>query len=520
MQKIGFSDIKKVFVTLPIGYYAFGRVPAILEQHGNHTYYDPRTNTIHVDGEQVEKFCGNLPDGEPTEPIIRALLYHELSHAMLTPKYPKVPYILNVMEDERIETVLKDYYEGVDFKRNLAVANNWDGTCDEVCTKPTQAFYDIVRYHIAPPNKNGKRASKLVTQAEDIVDTFKDMNANETADGWYGKHYIRAIRALYEEVKKWYPEEEDEQEQDGEGEAQSGDSQKNGAQAGEAIGDKDEDYEASGEGEGNGGQQKTGTVGDTATNGGGESSNMMGGMRPTKINPRLDRALNAVVHEMQSVKPEPDTKLMAELDRIFTSFNKKNSGGSSMNCYSGVLNPRNCGRADYRFWEKKAPINGGNKYGTVHLNLFVDVSGSMYDSIRMVNQLIDSLHEVTRKHKEVTFSIMAMGEGQRRIDIQKEPYLSAGGGNDLTEDIINQYRDMQKKNTAVYNLVVFDGLAYSYGCEKNFAAFNHGNCTIFSDRDNKSAIEQYAPQAKHIFTQNYATDFIRGVLKTLEVAFH
>lgn len=525
-MKIGFTDIKKVFVTLPIGYYAFGRVPAVLEQHGFGTCYDPKANKIHIDAEQIEKLCGNIPDDEDPELFIRSCLYHELSHAMLTPKFEKFPYILNVMEDERIETIMKDYFDGVDFFKNITALNGWDGTCDKVPKSPTEAMYQIVRYHMVPPTKDGLKPEHLLRKSYDIISSNSSINANSRIDSYKVKKYVEAIRSFYDDIKMYYPEDESEKENNNENnseesgnDGQSGDSMQHGANNGQPIGDKDEDWVKSEDERRADERAKAKGIGETATNDGSGTNSEANENRPKKINPRIEQAIEHIVHEMQEIIPEPNSELCQAIDRIFTSFNRKNSGGAAMNCYSGKLNPRNCTREDYRYWEKKAPVNGSNKYGTAHLNLFIDVSGSMVYSIRLVNQLLDALYRAVKTHREVTFSVVAMGEGQRMIDVNREPYLTAAGGNDLTSDIIKQYRDLQKKNTAVYNLVIFDGCAYAYNCESNFSAFNHNNCTIISDSDNQSAIEEYAPSARHIFTDDYAQDFVTGVIKTLETAF-
>lgn len=66
--------------------------------------------------------------------LIRGLLYHEISHAILTPRnlmndvvyynqqgYKITPSLANIIEDERIETLLKNYYMNVNFKHNLSL---------------------------------------------------------------------------------------------------------------------------------------------------------------------------------------------------------------------------------------------------------------------------------------------------------------------------------------------------------------------------------------------------------------
>ena len=105
----------------------------------------------------------NAPDDIDRESVIRGLFYHEISHALLTYrtdifkevmrsfykgflkgvkrqlsskpeiKAQQIKYleenfhdIMNIFEDERIETVCKHYYMNVDFKRNLFLINGID----------------------------------------------------------------------------------------------------------------------------------------------------------------------------------------------------------------------------------------------------------------------------------------------------------------------------------------------------------------------------------------------------------
>ena len=60
------------------------------------------------------------------------MLYHELSHVILTPRTIFVRRneeerdIINIFEDERIETLLQKFYIKVDFKDFVKQFNGWN----------------------------------------------------------------------------------------------------------------------------------------------------------------------------------------------------------------------------------------------------------------------------------------------------------------------------------------------------------------------------------------------------------
>jgi hypothetical protein len=60
------------------------------------------------------------------------------------------------------------------------------------------------------------------------------------------------------------------------------------------------------------------------------------------------------------------------VNMLFANFNKKTGGGSGINSYSGVFNPRATMRDDYRYFERSIVSNGNNKFGSLHLNLILD----------------------------------------------------------------------------------------------------------------------------------------------------
>ena len=203
---------------------------------------------------------------------------------------------------------------------------------------------------------------------------------------------------------------------------------------------------------------------------------------------------------------------------ILNNFNKKNSRGSSINSYSGVFNPRLVARDDYRYFQHKTSVNGNNTFGTFHLNLFLDDSGSMQSNEEVINKLIYALLTIERTNPSFTFDVITCAD---RIEIaDKTKGFSARGGTYLSKEIIPLYRKVQKPNTYNYNLILFDGYADTdaYAGGNTFKVFDNNNCTIISDNSNSSNFKKIQ-SAKIIISDRYTDELINNVYKTLQTAF-
>jgi hypothetical protein len=88
---------------------------------------------------------------------------------------------------------------------------------------------------------------------------------------------------------------------------------------------------------------------------------------------------------------------------------------------------------------------------------------------------------------------------------------------------------MQLPQTYNYNIVLFDGDAYSNDVYKEnikkwlpngkgFQAFNNTNCMIISDPENKQYITKYAPTVRVIYTRDYVDELTNNVMKALQSA--
>ena len=192
---ISFNKVKEIFDTLPVGYYLGRRINNKLDD-SDKSYFDPGKMEIHVGYKQLPLDMLNEDDLDSVEDDVRCLLYHEISHAILTPKTMKMTRVINTFEDQRIETLLKDYYKRVDFKSFVKKVNHY--TPGAPISSAFELFYAIVRFNDGP--------EEFVKRVYEIIYNYKSLDCNSTstaaADGSKGYFfYIEDIEKLYDYIK-------------------------------------------------------------------------------------------------------------------------------------------------------------------------------------------------------------------------------------------------------------------------------------------------------------------------------
>lgn len=116
-MKISFQEVNKILSTLPISYYLKSKASVLLSEDEKASSIDLITKNIIISYPQIQNLkC------KKSETLVRTTLYHEVGHAILTPRPFKITIdskIYNIFEDEREETILKNYFLGVKFKEVL-----------------------------------------------------------------------------------------------------------------------------------------------------------------------------------------------------------------------------------------------------------------------------------------------------------------------------------------------------------------------------------------------------------------
>lgn len=484
-----FTEVRKKLNELPIGYYAFARIPISLSEDEETSYYNPKENTVVISYPIIRQGLENAEKAhemteEQNESAVRAMLYHEISHAILTPKELKMTNVLNIFEDERIETVLADYYLDVNFKENARFINDW------VPHKPENAmdeFYQTVRFRYNDD-------VTLTNQVSDIIRAYQNIDSTSK---YNIRTYERDVSSLYNLIAIKYPPELRTPEMKI-GSGLESDGKKLSETEKEELRAKAKEI----------------------------LSELPSELTSTCLKEKMAGICNSLeqINERMTNITENYINYYKRFDILCQNFNRRCSGGSAIQTYSGRINPRQVERNDYRYFERISTNYGNNQYGALNLNLFIDVSGSFWQSEEEVNTILKALEEIERKYFKIfQFNLVTCQIGERIINKNARRILT-GGGNDLDDNIHEIYRKLQNPQRSNYNIVLFDGDAFTDSPrpiekrKENFRAFNHTNTFIISDPDNKSAIETYCKNAKKVFTYDYVQDLFTNIINAMTLA--
>lgn len=468
-----FNEVNNILKTLPVGYYA-GRKIEVKLANNDASYYDIMNDEISISYNQVSDGLKNVPATMSLESSVRTMLYHEISHAILTPKM-RVTFERNVFEDERIESLLADYYMNVDFKTFVKAVNNFNGQAPQTAD---EYFYQIVRYRVGP-RKFTDRVHRIIMDYARIT---------RLSDAWITMYYTDAIESLYADVVNDFQQKLQQQQRESESDQNpnegSSKSSKDGSnfdlgeeQPSEEEIEHDEKLES----------------------------------KSTNMKQKIEQVFNFLI----------DSAMIADVQKILSNISKatrKNS--SAINAYSGVFDPRSTIRDDYKFFVQANRVGHVKAFSKSHLNLFIDRSGSFVANQDTVNKLLYALSQFEKQNPDFTFDLVTCGDGETLLPKNRRA-LSCFGMNHLTTEVAKFFKDLQLPNCANYNIVLFDGDAFS-ACSnprlewKNFAAFNKSNVSIISDIANRNTIETYCPSAKKTFTNAYTKELYKNVMIALQ----
>lgn len=476
------AEAEKILKTLPIGYYIKRDIKLNLSDEFS-SYYDVMNDKITISFPALKEDAKKLTNDFDIEKSIRCLLYHEVSHAMLTPRNLEMSDIINIFEDERIETLLKDYYLNVDFKEFLVRINDFKG---EPPKSALEEFYQTVRYRI------GKL--KNVTQVNNIISIYR--NLNSFSNIYDVNDYIRYIKELYKEIcKDWDFKEENELSKSFEKKSNEENLNKESDKSFEEN-LKENSEEAENKGMTLEKQQEL-------------IEKIKENISSYKSDNLFEKALNKFVNN----------KYITDIDNILNQSKKiTKHNGSAINSYSGLFDYRSVVREDYKYFLQSNRIGHNKAFSKTHLNLFIDKSGSFHNSEDIVNEILFALSRIEKNNPNFSFDLISIGIGQT-IHQKNNRVLSCYGGNDVTKEIYSQFKQLQFPNTLNYNIVLFDGDAFSdtpyYKSRDTLKAFDTNNTVIISDKDNKIYLKNNN-KSKIIITNYYTEELYKNIINALK----
>lgn len=521
-MKLSFAACEDILKTLPIGYYLGHPVACRLDPEGEDTFINMDTESVTISYPTIATALENIKVPVEPESVIRGLLYHEISHALLTPTrlftsytpqaveavlnttgYSKerahyltanVRKIMNIFEDERIETICRDYYMNVDFKKNLFLINDVAPKEAAASSDPMIRFFAGVRFRETSP----ELLAEVKTAIRNTANLCNGTTYSTCAD------YVLKILGLFNKFIK----DSDDLSNKGNSDNESG--AKSGA--------------------------KSGTKSDSKSKSGSksESGNTATETKPSLTQEEIDSFAEAVNKATAGEGAGHDklktafkvlstnndiASIESRLERIINAATNKNKSRSTASFgYAGRIDPRATQSKDYRWFAKKTSNGSNRRFDKIHFNLFCDNSGSFRMSRSKMNALLLALRKYTEKNQDFSVSVIHCAQGMEVKGDNDWP-LTCDHGSDLYDDTKKIVDGLQTPNATVVNVVVFDGYM-SPPCrdqaEDVYKAFNKPNFIVVSDVSNKRFFK-FAPSARVTYvTDSYADTFIDVIFKQLE----
>ena len=487
---VSYSRIEAIYKTLPIGYYLGRNIKMELSKTSKDSFYAPASDSITISAPCIINACDRITSEEVNlEEVIRGLVYHEISHVILTGKTPldldsvqRAHTIFNIVEDERIETIFRDYYMRTNFRKNIMLINNYRG---EAPLSVDEAFYQFIRYHVVEDKMWLDRLHSLIR---------KHRNLNCSSDRWDWDQYMKDVLELYRDFCHKNP---DPEENKNSSKGKSGDS---------VPSDDADDMDMS--------EMTPEQIADIFANGTAEFDD---------LTPSNAKALVTKIRKKVFDYYE-DPELKAKITKIIEGARKKRGMlEGSIRGYSGRIDPKGFARNDYKIFIKNT--NGGSINGNAktHFNLFIDNSGSFCGNDDTMNRFIRVLNSLVSP--KFDFDVITLNTHIVEWTSTTEMLFDSTGGNRIDSEIFPIFKKHQKLQCNNFNIVLFDGDAYtddrrrdSYkGVKNNFSAFDSEGTIIISDTDNVKYIEPSISKAKVKYIEgNYCETFIEEVLTLLE----
>ena len=545
--------VKAIFDTLPIGYYLGRSIDCELSADSTKSYFEIESDKIYISYPMIADAAMELDavvDDSEVEQLIRGLLYHEVSHVILSPRTLKITSALNIVEDERIESICRKLYLNTDFYDNIIKLNHFKG---EDARTADEAFYHLVRFHVGDKT--------WLKRCRDLIREYSDLSINSSA--YYADKYAYDVNTFYKKFIKWWNEEAEKKETSPSSDTSDSSEDKTDDNSSTSSGsslkstsseeseesksststtsasddDNDEDSDensssaASSNDDSNEGEDESTSAesaDDTEDEGSGSSTMTSS---PAHGRPSDLEDISISTEEFKKLINKTlntyyDAPLISTLTTIITRAMKKNKrNGSAINSYSGKLDVRAVAhRDDYRWWVQQNRAGHVRHNSNVHFNLFIDNSGSFCRNDTAMNKFIKALDKVEKSIPSFSFDVITINTKVVEWPNHKQIFESCGGNKLLPEikDVIKKHTKAQATN---YNIVLFDGDAhsddsYGYGrphSDDPFKFFNLPNTIIISDDDNKGYMDAvHMTQAKVRYTYNYCEEFISIICNLLE----
>ena len=557
MAWLSTDELQEYCTMLPLAYYA-GR--AIKVEASNETLSSANVvnDVIYISRSQVNNVLRQLDHVDPS--VIRSLVYHEVSHVILTPrqfynatrevcwrnqKYaafqsnPKfkqietnVFWLCNAFEDERIECLMRNTYMDVNFYDNNCKINKW--TKPHLADNVNNVFFEVIRMHeISCKGFNWRkyynRSRQLILKwsmlqpnsslndvaayCNDIFDLYYDFVTEAVDAGIFDKiaKQKRIAARSARAAKQIFKEPEDEakptiipanddpkkpEEEEEEEEEEEPEKKEEEKQNDRPDIDIEEDDDDEDENEG-------------------DQPDLQSCI------PSLDIAqtrslFKSHVFEMQ------DEKVKQLLEQKFFIKDMHGMQMGAIHKHSGKLDVKAVGRKDWKIFKQPSVFSDGSKIGKkMHLILVLDQSGSYSHNDYSTNLILASLTSAERKLAAFEFTLLKFGTGFH-VCSKSERFSNSHEGTEFSVKLFDQIKLLKRQDYANFVIFLNDGAAWVSGYEDKRTviasmrkALDHDNCICILDNDAYYSWFRQIKNAKVIVTDDYVKSLSDNVCEAL-----
>ncbi len=572
-MKVDERQVADILKTLPVGFYLGSRAEVVLDMDASTSFVSMQERNIHVAFRNVARALAGMPKGADVKAVecaIRAQLYHETAHLMLTPGSMYPLDHRNICEDARIETLLRNRFVDTDFDAALKTICGYDPATWRA-TDALQFLFGIVRFRNGPAD--------LIAEFDGIVRKYAaahvdgcalacdyDAFARKCFDRW-NENPNPAPNPQREDANGGKGQENSGSESGSTGNAENAEGKAHGENAGSdgAGNEKDADGENGSAGSAGTAEGEEGTESDEnaeAEKAGAANASGNGGVVPKELTGRApelseEEFKKAGARLVAKMNKNADAELDAAVERlIYRATRRRSNKSAAQYGYAGTVDPFAVAcRQDFRWLTKRGDGNKG--FDRIHLRLWVDVSGSFARSIPNLNRLVSAVIRAERKMPDaLAVSVIQMSDDVRKADRAKE--LQVEGSNWFHENagVCKADADTRKPGWRTVNVCVWDGsmtttpysdaaneeiealrkspeavnmapkewgrkvreiqIRNNPGSKRAFDVLNTKDTVIVSDDSNEGFLDAGCPKArKEYVREDYAEHFVDAVLRTL-----
>lgn len=586
-MKLPIEELQKYVDTCPIAYYA-GRPIKMTVKRCQTSYADIVNEKIVISSTQLNQSLDKVDDVDIS--LVRPLVYHEVSHVILSPKslsevnwtirYSSneirdifdecyklkvdidIQTLVNIVEDERIETVYKNVYMDVDFFANLCRLAT-PAKCYDLTSSFgfVSAFFDIVRFHDAKLPIDVKKHVNNIRQLLHKHSKLRSTSGKDASTA-YVCDIVRAYYALIQDLLDLrdkqqmqkqnqqmqeakdgeqsydngngyhdddFDNEEDEEENEDEEESDDVEEKEVSHNDNSKVSDINDDETTSDEKEFDDGSEiDEDNIGKTHHV---ELENDVSVNKPNASDDKRDKKMYAEdVVLIDNVRKEFENVIFKQKDEavyslLTTKFFIKNMHSKQMGAihkHSGKLDVKAVGRNDWKIFKQPSMFSDGSKIGKrLHLIIVLDQSGSYSHNDEATNKILSAIVDAEKKIKSFEFTMVKFGSGFHVCD-KDDRYSESNEGTEFSIELFRTIESVKKPGYANFIIFLNDGAAwcssyYSVDGVKTLMqkVLDHNNCVCILDYDAYQAWFKKFKTAKVIVTSDYVNQLSMNVCNAL-----